>query len=514
MFRIFKFFIRASSFLGKELTEIFRQPRLILTLVFGPFLILLLFGFAYPNQTRPLRTSFVIEAQSPFTEQVETFSESLGASIIYQGIENDKDVALLKLASNQLDLVVVVPEHPMETIQSNRQAEFLFYHNEVDPFQVGYIQVIGNLLVQEINRRILFSVVTQGQEDAASLQTNLEKAMANAKALREALETNDINTATAQKEQLGTNLDLVQLTIGTALGIFSGVQNTFENGDEAGQPGNEQEILTTLNDIEQSAQTLEALDLNAQGGDTSEAIAQVADVEEKLSALNEKLVDFRAMEPGILIRPFTNRVFGLSELQFTPIAFFAPAVIVLLLQHLSVTFAALSIVRERSSGAMELFRVAPITAFETLSGKFLSYLVFEAILAAIFTVVVVWVLRVPMLGNWVDYALALGIVIFASLGLGFLISLISETEIQAVQYAMLLLLASIFFSGFFLDLRLMWKPITVLAWSLPATYGLRMLQDIMLRGNSIPLLVVQGLAAIGIVLFLINWILLRRKMDG
>jgi ABC-2 type transport system permease protein len=76
---------------------------------------------------------------------------------------------------------------------------------------------------------------------------------------------------------------------------------------------------------------------------------------------------------------------------------------------------------------------------------------------------------------------------------------------------MLLLLASIFFSGFFMDLRMMKEPITVLAWSLPATYGIRMLQDIMLRGSSLPLQVFLGIAGIGMVLFLIDWTLLRKK---
>jgi ABC-2 type transport system permease protein len=97
---------------------------------------------------------------------------------------------------------------------------------------------------------------------------------------------------------------------------------------------------------------------------------------------------------------------------------------------------------------------------------------------------------------------------------GFLISLISQTDTQAVQYSMLLMLARIFFSGFFLDLRLMKAPITFIAWSLPATYGIRMLQDIMLRGSSAPLLVFLGIAGIGIALFLIDWILLRKTMES
>jgi ABC-2 type transport system permease protein len=112
------------------------------------------------------------------------------------------------------------------------------------------------------------------------------------------------------------------------------------------------------------------------------------------------------------------------------------------------------------------------------------------------------------------YVLAVVALIFTSLGVGFLISLISQTDTQAVQYSMLLLLASVFFSGFFMDLRIMKAPFTMLAWSLPATYGIQMLQDIMLRGNSLPLQVFLGLTAIGIILFLVNWLLLRRKMES
>jgi ABC-2 type transport system permease protein len=197
---------------------------------------------------------------------------------------------------------------------------------------------------------------------------------------------------------------------------------------------------------------------------------------------------------------------------YTPVGFLTPAVLVLLVQHLSVTFAALSIVRERKSGIMELFRIAPLSSFETLLGKYLSYMFFNVLITALLTMVVVWVLGVPMLGSWGDFIFVMLLLPFASLGFGFLISLISDSEIHAVQYAMLFMLTSIFFSGFFLDLRLLQEQLKVLAWSLPATYGISMLQDVMLRGNQIPMSILLGLAAIGVALFGLNLLLLRRKM--
>jgi ABC-2 type transport system permease protein len=101
---------------------------------------------------------------------------------------------------------------------------------------------------------------------------------------------------------------------------------------------------------------------------------------------------------------------------------------------------------------------------------------------------------------------------FASLGIGFVISLVSETTSQAVQYSMLVLLFSIFFSGFFLDLRLMWDKLRFLAYLIPATYSMQMLQEIMFRANPINLPMMAGLLGIGVVLLLISWILLARQM--
>src|SRR5512141_2879931 len=125
MIRIFKPLIRISSFLGKEMTEIFRQPLLILTLVLGPFLIMFLFGLGYPGQNRTLRTTFVTTAPAAFQKEMTLFAKSFNSKIFDYVIESDQERALAKLALNQTDLVIVVPDVPLETVKNNQQAEFL-----------------------------------------------------------------------------------------------------------------------------------------------------------------------------------------------------------------------------------------------------------------------------------------------------------------------------------------------------------------------------------------------------
>jgi len=270
------------------------------------------------------------------------------------------------------------------------------------------------------------------------------------------------------------------------------------------------EIQSTLNSYSEKNDSL--TDTPTDRDDYNAEAQRTAEIEQDLERLDQQLQDFRQIETGVLVSPFVAEAISVNNLELNASDFFAPGVIVLLLQHLLVTFAALSIVRERTSGTMELFRVAPVSAFETLLGKCLSYMIIGTLLAAAISALVVLVLRVPMLGDWRDFALVLVALMFAALGIGFVISLVSQTTSQAVQYSMLVLLFSVFFSGFFLDLRLMWDRVRVVSWALPATYTLKLLQEIMFRANPINPLYIGGLVGIGVLLFILSWVLLNRQM--
>ena len=89
-----------------------------------------------------------------------------------------------------------------------------------------------------------------------------------------------------------------------------------------------------------------------------------------------------------------------------------------------------------------------------------------------------------MLGDPVALAGAIALVLLASLGIGLLIAVISDSERQAVQLSLLLLLASVFFSGFVLAISEFSEPVRALAYLLPVTHGIRLMQDIMLRGGT------------------------------
>jgi hypothetical protein len=78
MSKIFAPFIRSLAFVRKEVVEVVRQPRLVATLILGPFLILLLFGLGYRSEMPALRTLFVGDPESPLAEEVTAGLEDFG----------------------------------------------------------------------------------------------------------------------------------------------------------------------------------------------------------------------------------------------------------------------------------------------------------------------------------------------------------------------------------------------------------------------------------------------------
>jgi ABC-2 type transport system permease protein len=216
--------------------------------------------------------------------------------------------------------------------------------------------------------------------------------------------------------------------------------------------------------------------------------------------------------PQVVASPTRAEVRNLAPVQPNVVAFFAPAVLALVLQHMGVTLTALSMVRERLSGAMDIFRVAPLRSLELLVGKYLAYAFFNLSVAALICFLVVGLLHVPLLSAPADIATVVVLLSFASLGLGLLISTIVDSERQAVQLSMLVLLASVFFSGFVLPLDQFVAPLRLAAYSLPVTHAIQLLQDLMLRGETNQGWEFTALGVIGVVLFVLTSMTLRRNM--
>jgi ABC-2 type transport system permease protein len=496
-----RFFIRASAFLRKEIVEILRQPRLILTLVLGPFLILLLFGIGFGNKDRSFRTLFVVPEDSEIKQQIEEYATTLGPQLDYAGMTPDESTARAKLRTGEVDIMVITPTHITATISANQSPVFEIFHNRIDPLDDSFIRFTGRIYVNEVNRRILRRITGEGQRQAATAAESLSNMRDRVEALRQAFNQGDTTAVRTHLQALDQALNTWALTADMLLPILSGIQQA--TGISLGK--SPQEVVRLLQGSMDTLTTMMVQINDLTDQDFSRFEAQLTEIQSKLQT-------FQELDPGVLVNVFEVETRQLTGRMLSFSQFYTPAVIVLLLQHLCVTFGGLSIVREGWTGTMELFKVSPLSSLEILLGKYASFMIFAGLLGAVTTALVVYALGVPMLGSWLGYAVVLLALIFSALGMGFVISLFSDTVSQAVQYAMILLLASVFFTGFFQDLALFHPAVRTISWLIPATYAIRLLQDVMLRGVFSPLGWLFILVAIGIGFFVIAWLILRWRL--
>lgn len=481
--------VRISSFLSKEIREILRQPWLVVRLILGPFLILLLVGLGFNNQARAMRALFVAPADEPqVAPQVEQYATSLGPQLQYMGLTVSKDEALQRLRLGQVDLVVVYPPHAYETVKGGSQATLEVYHNEIDPAQAAYVDQLGRVYVAELNRRILRQFAAQAKQESGDAKGNLQDARAAADSARSAAAAGD--DARAQEELARANSSLDQAT--ALLGATALIMGGMGQGLGAGPVQNPAAPTAANNQA--------SVEVRAQA------------VSSDLDRMDQQMAEFENVPPDVMVSPLATKTKSIAP--FTPsfVIFYAPGVLALILQHVAISIASLALVREKVFGALELFRVAPITAFEIMLGKYGSYLLFVGFLAAVLTASAIYLLGVPLLGAVVWLVASLAFLIFASLGYGFAISATSGTDSQAVQASMLVLLASMFFSGFVFPLAQILVPVRYIGYLLPVTYGIVSLQDVMLKGIPPPWFMLAALASMGVVLFAFSWWRYRRAM--
>jgi ABC-2 type transport system permease protein len=229
-------------------------------------------------------------------------------------------------------------------------------------------------------------------------------------------------------------------------------------------------------------------------------------------AIDQGATDVAKIPPDVVAAPTKATVDNVAQSRPTVVQFFGPAVLALILQHMSVTLIALSLVRERTGGLFEIFRISPISTIELLAGKLIAFGLFSGAIALLTVALLVLGFGVPMLGDPGWLALVVLLLIAASLGLGLVVAALSDSEPHAVQLSLLVLLASVFFSGFVLAIDQFSEPVRSVFYALPVTNGIRLIGDFMFRGGTVVVWQIWVLAGLAVAYAASAWVILCRVM--
>ena len=185
--------------------------------------------------------------------------------------------------------------------------------------------------------------------------------------------------------------------------------------------------------------------------------------------------------------------------------FIVPGLAAVILMMISALMTSISIVREKETGTLEQVLVSPIHVVETIAGKVIPYIGLALIDGLLTIGIGLIIFGVPFVGSPLLLLMNTVIYLYAALALGLFISTLANTQQNAMAAALLAtLLPSMMLSGFVFPIASMPVALQWLSKIIPATYYLKIIRGILLKGTDMSTLYPNTLILLGIgTLFLV-----------
>jgi ribosome-dependent ATPase len=194
--------------------------------------------------------------------------------------------------------------------------------------------------------------------------------------------------------------------------------------------------------------------------------------------------------------------------------FFVPGLVGIILQLVTLFLTSFAIVRERELGTLEQMFVTPVGRMGLLLGKLLPYAMIGFVELLIVLTVMIYLFGVPINGSVVLLLTLSMLFMVCSLSLGLLVSTLSKTQLEAVQFAFVIMLPSVLLSGFMFPRSEMPLPIYILTFGIPVTYFIEILRGIVLRGADLMDLIpsIVGLTICGLLVLSLSVLRFQKRL--
>lgn len=182
-----------------------------------------------------------------------------------------------------------------------------------------------------------------------------------------------------------------------------------------------------------------------------------------------------------------------SRLWYNPnrksVYFMIPGIIVLIMTNIAITQTALALVREKDQGTIEQLIVSPLKTYELMIGKVLPFILIVSVDVILISLFGILGFGVPFRGSILTMAIASGLFVFACLGIGLLVSSISNTMEAANQLGFFVsLLPAFMLSGFIWPLENIPVALQYLSRIFPPRYFVFIMRGLFLKGSGLDIL--------------------------
>jgi len=226
--------------------------------------------------------------------------------------------------------------------------------------------------------------------------------------------------------------------------------------------------------------------------------------------VNNFAVDRAQVEPILLVN---ERIWYNEDLK--PYQYMVPGTVAILVTVISMLFSSMALVKEKEMGTLEQLIVTPIKKWELLAGKLIPILILS--LAEFYLAMFIGqaVFGITMQGSYLVLTVLTTLYLFTTLGLGVSISVISQTQQQALFFTWFFVLFMSLLSGLFFPIANMPDSIRWVTKLNPMMYFVAIMREVFQKGNQIKYLLryIVPLIIYGGVVFSFSVIKFQKRID-
>ena len=184
---------------------------------------------------------------------------------------------------------------------------------------------------------------------------------------------------------------------------------------------------------------------------------------------------------------------------------FVPGVMAMVLMLVCSMMTAITIVREKEKGTMEVLLVSPLQPLLMVFAKAVPYMAISVVNIASILLLSVFVLKVPINGSLFLLVSESMLFTITSLSLGLLISSVTESQQTAMFISLTgMLLPTVMLSGFMFPIENMPLPLQIMSNIIPAKWYYIIVKSVMIKGLGFAFIWKETLILAGMTIFLLG----------
>lgn len=293
----------------------------------------------------------------------------------------------------------------------------------------------------------------------------------------------NINTRIVDLDRSASSRELIGKFEGSPFYTIKGYDFDFDQAETAIKTGNADLIIQIPagfeRDLETEKESSIGLVVNAINSSSASLINAYTSsiINDYNLSLVTKLIGRKAEQPVNVEYAYWFN----PELDYK--TYMVPGILVLLVTMIGFVLSGMNVVREKEIGTIEQINVTPIRKYQFITGKLVPFWIIALFELAFGLIVAKLFFTIPIVGSiWLIFGVA-AVYMLVVLGLGLIISTVSDTMQQSMFVSWFFLVVFILMSGLFTSVESMPEWARAVNVINPIAYFIKIIRMIMLKGS-------------------------------